>query len=388
MYASPPRILLRRGLGLAALAVIAAAGWWLFLRDAGEPGASESERGRAVAERAQPGASLAVEKQADQVLLLGFEGTDASAPIVGELRERELGGVLVEQRNWPDAATGTALIGELSAAGRGGDRVPPLIVGTQEGGPYRSYADLPPEQRQLDIGDGGSPDAAQAWAREAATALRSAGFHLNLFPVADVATLDSPVADRAFSDDPATAARLTVAALRGCREAKLACAPLHFPGLGAASQDTAQGPATVSVDPATLAQRDLPPFRAAVEARAPALVLSLALYAAYDPITPGALVPAIAGGMLRDELGFQGVAITDDLSSGAARAIYRAPEAAVAALAAGADLIQVSMPDDQARVRDAIVAAVESGDLDPARLAEAAGRVIELKRTLGLTPAE
>ena len=112
-----------------------------------------------------------------------------------------------------------------------------------------------------------SREAATTWAKAGANALAAAGFDLNLFPVADVATLDSPLAGRAFSDDPAQVANLTEAALEGCDEAGIACAPLHFPGLGSASQDTAQGPATVATDLATLTGRDLVPFEAVSEGK-------------------------------------------------------------------------------------------------------------------------
>ena len=204
-----------------------------------------------------------------------------------------------------------ALLEALGKAGRAGGRVPPLLVAAQEGGVYRSFPELPPSSRAIDLGD--SPDAAMEWASETAAALRRAGFDLNLFPVADVATLDSPVAGRSFSDDSVLTAELTAAAIRGCRDAGLACAPLHFPGLGAASQDTAEGPATVSLDAASLNARDLEPFRAAIAEDAPAIVLSLAFYSAYDAITPGALAPEVATRLLRDQLRFKGVAITDDL---------------------------------------------------------------------------
>jgi beta-N-acetylhexosaminidase len=199
-----------------------------------------------------------------------------------------------------------------------------------------------------------------------------------------VATLDSAVADRAFSDDPVIAAQLTAAAVRGCRSAGLAPAVLHFPGLGAASQDTSQGPATVSLDAGTLSSRDLEAFRAAFSERAPAVVLSLAFYAAYDPVTPAALAEPVATDLLRDELGFEGVAITDDLGSGAVRSSDNVPKAAVRALAAGADLLQIGDPADQAGVHEAIVDAVAEGELSEERLAEAAGRVLELKRRQGL----
>jgi beta-N-acetylhexosaminidase len=299
---------------------------------------------------------------------------------VRELRKRQLGGVLVSTAN---GASGE-LLGALARAGREDDRIPPLIAAAQEGGIYRAFPELPPAERAIDIGDEGSPERAQAWATETARALAEAGFHLNLFPVADVATLDSPVGGRAFSDDSLVAAELTAAALRGCAEVELACAPLHFPGLGAASQDTAEGPATVSLDRASLEARDLEPFRAAIAERTPAIVVSVALYSAYDAVTPAALTPEVVSDLLREKLRFKGVAITDDLSSGAVKATYRVPDAAVAAVRAGTDLVQISSPEDQGRVREAIIGAVESGELPADRLAEAAGRVLELKRELGL----
>src|SRR4051794_6247345 len=151
---------------------------------------------------------------------------------------------------------------------------------------------------ELQIGNRGSSHVAEQWAQAGGEALRSAGVDLELFPVADVAPANSPLVERSFSDDPAVAARMTAAALRGCDHAGIACAPLHFPGLGAASQDTDQGPATVSLDAASLAKRDLSPFRAAFAEHAPAVVLSLAFYAAYDPVTPGALAPQVATNLL------------------------------------------------------------------------------------------
>jgi beta-N-acetylhexosaminidase len=113
-------------------------------------------------------------------------------------------------------------------------------------------------------------------------------------------------------------------------------------------------------------------------------VLSLAFFAAYDPVTPAALAPSVATDLLRDELGYEGLAITDDLSAGAIKAQMSAPEAAVAAIQAGADMVQISQPRDQRRAADALFAAVESGEISEERLSEAAGRVLELKRSLGL----
>jgi len=377
MEASRPRIWLRRGLAAVAAAAVAAVAWWILVRD------DSGGDGRAAGISRQADAvvrGLDTEQQVDQVLLLGFDGTDRSAAAVAEAEQRQLGGVLLGPRN----GASPELLAAIARAGAAGGRIPPLLVAAQEGGVYRAFPELPPAERAIDVGDTASPERAQAWAEETARALRQAGFHLNLFPVADVATLDSPLGGRAFSDDSVLAAELTAAALRGCDDAGLACAPLHFPGLGAASQDTAQGPATVSQDAASLDARDIEPFRAAVRERAPAMVVSVALYPAYDAVTPAALAPDLVDGALREQLRFRGVAITDDLGSGAIKATYEVPEAAVAALRAGADMVQISSPRDQKRVPESIRAAVESGELPAARLAEAASRVLELKRAVGL----
>ena len=103
-------------------------------------------------------------------------------------------------------------------------------------------------------------------------------------------------------------------------------------------------------------------------------------------MTPGALSPGVATGLLRDEVGFKGVAISDDLGAGAVTATYSVPDAAVAALGAGIDLIQIGSPEDADGVAKALERAVESGEIEPERLAEAAERVLDLKRELGLVP--
>jgi beta-N-acetylhexosaminidase len=366
---------------IAALVLI----WFVFLRGSDEEDAPVVAGPAVSAETTAQVEELSPAELADQVMLVGFAGAEADPDFAGELDEHNYGGVLVRSENWTDAATGTALVGTLRAAGREDGRIPPLIVATQEGGRYRSFSDLPPPATELEIGDDGSTDRAQKWARDTSKALREAGFDLNLFPVADVSTLDAPIADRAFSDDAATVTELTAASIRGCTEAGLACAALHFPGLGGASADTDRGQATVGLDPSTLESRDLTPFATAFAEGMPAVVLSHAFYAAFDPITPGSLSPEVVTGLLRTNMGFEGVAITDDLGAGAIRAGYSVPKAAVESLAAGADLVRIDAPEDQAGVREAIVASVGDGSLPLERLQAAAARVLELKRSRGLT---
>jgi beta-N-acetylhexosaminidase len=321
---------------------------------------------------------MPLKDRASGVLAAGF---DDPSQAVAEVRRIRPGGIVVRPGAWPGAGEGTALLARLRGAAGG---VPPLLIAEQEGGEGRTLTDLPPEQTEIEVAAALSPPVARSWARETSAAMKQVGFDLNLAPVADVAALVGPVGDRAFGDDPEIVTALTAAAVRGCAEGGIACAVSHFPGLGAASGDPADAPATVSLDEVTLETRDLPPFEAAFSAGVPAVVLSLAFYAAYDPVTPGALTPAVADGLLREELGFKGVAITDDLTSGAISAGIGAPEAAVQAVAAGADLVVISDPRQAAQAREALVAAARSGALPADRLDEAVARVLTLKKRLGL----
>jgi beta-N-acetylhexosaminidase len=355
---------------LVVLAGIAVGVWFFLIKDEGAP--AKAEKDRAEAEQGPISddplvRDMSLAEQAEQVLMLGFEGDPTLVP-------EGLGAVLVREENGVGAAKALAnLNGEI----------PPLVAASQEGGIYRSFLDLPPAERQLDIGRSETPEAALAWSRAASKAIAGAGIQLNLFPVADVATLDSPLAGRAFSDDPVQVAVLTEEAIQGCEDAGIACAPAHFPGLGGASQDTATGPATVSSPIEVLSNRDLVPFRA-IANDAPAIVLSLALYPDFDAAIPGALTASVATGLLRDEIGFKGVAISDDLSSGAVQGSFSSQEAAVRAIAAGTDLVQIGSPADANGVAEAIAQAAEDEEIAPERLAEAAERVIGLKRELGL----
>jgi beta-N-acetylhexosaminidase len=382
-----PAVIRRRQAAAIGVAVAATALIWLLLFRGDNSSGGAAQGGGASGAKPQVArveSQLTLPQMVDQVMLVGFDGTKSQGDIETELRSHQMGGVLVGPSNWPGAKAGAKLVGGLRADGLAGSRVAPLIVAQQEGGSYRSFKDLPPVNTEFQIGTPGKPALVQQWAREAAASLRAEGFDLDLFPVADLTGPTSPVRDRGFSANPEAAAAFTAAAIRGCIEARMACAPSHFPGLGSASQDTDEGPATVATDTPGLLNNDILPFKAAFQAKAPAVVMSLAFYAAYDPVTPGALSDAVATGLLRNQLHYKGAAITDDLEAGAIRATESVPQAAVEAIAAGSDMVQVSAAKDVERVRQALMSAAQNGTIPQQRLADAAARVLELKRQVGL----
>jgi beta-N-acetylhexosaminidase len=368
---------------LIALLVLLAAGAAVFLltRDGDDEAAEEQPPGAPSAQARGLLQGLSVKQKVDAVVASGF-ADPASAE---KQAAAGVGALVVRPQSWPGGG-GQQLLSRLHAT-TGPKGIPPLIIGLQEGGVYGAYPDLPPAERQLEIGEIGKTSTARTWAEGWAGALKAAGFDLNTAPLADVATLDSAIADRAFGDEVELVSDLTRAAVRGCESAGLACAAAHFPGQGSATQDPDLGPATVSLDDASLKQRDLVPFEAAFEAKAPAVVLSNAFFAAYDPVTPASLSPTVATRLLRDELGFKGVAITDDLTAAAVADFQPIPEAAVAALAGGADLVAIGDPAAAAGARKRMLEAARGGGIPLERLDQAAARVLDLKRRVGLLPA-
>jgi beta-N-acetylhexosaminidase len=325
---------------------------------------------------------MSTRQKIDRVLLLGFSGRGRSPSLLKELRKDSLGGVYLGAANWSGTRGTRALVNSIRAAGSARHRLAPLIVTSQQGGGGRTFGQLPPRKLAISIGARAVPKLAEAWSLEAGRALHGLGVDLNLFPAVDVAIPASPYADLSFGDDPAVVRALARAALIGCQKARIGCAPGRFPGLGGASQDTDVGPATVGSPEETILADDLAPYRGAISAGAPAIVLSNAFYAAFDAATPASLSPEIATKLLRQRLRFRGVAITDDLGAGAIGRGSGA-KAAPQAIAAGADLVLIERPGQGQAARAAMTRALADGSLEEGRLDIAAARVLQLTLRLG-----
>jgi beta-N-acetylhexosaminidase len=323
---------------------------------------------------------LPVERKVAQLFAFGFEGTDASADIVDRLGGLGAGAVVVGPDNYTDEAQLAALTGSLRAAAR---RLPPFVLTSQEGGELNSLPGLPPSSPPADIAS-----AAQAGAEALASgrALRGLGVNGVLGPVVDVGPESgSALGARVYSDDPEEVAAYARRTVEAYRTARVFSSAAHLPGLGGADQATQEGPATVGLELEQLRERDLIPFEAAIAAGVPGVTLAHALYPFSDFTVPASLSRAMATGLLRDELGFEGVALTDDLADPAITTLYTVPDAAVEAVRAGADMIQVSgAPGEQQAAYVAVLQAVRSGRIPRARLDRAVGRILSVKRDYGL----
>ena len=327
-------------------------------------------------------AAMPLPRRVAQLFVMGTTARGPGDPFFSSLRSTGWGGVMLSPL---DPGTAGHLNPRFGAAARQAGGVTPLVVATQPGGQGSIFSGLPPRSAPA-VGKSGDPAVAAKEATAAAKALQRLHVSMTLAPDADVGSITGPDQDVSYGDAPRLVARMTAAAVRAYNRAGIISAVGHFPGEGAASDDPDTTTATVGLSLNGLRGRDLRPFRA-VAKTAPVVVMSNAVYAAYDGVTPAVLLPEVVGGLLRHELGFKGVVMTDDLGSTAPVLGQSVGASAVQALEAGADLLYVADPAQQQQAYRAVLAAVRRGTISRQRLRISLERVLALKRRHGLLPA-
>jgi beta-N-acetylhexosaminidase len=328
----------------------------------------------------QVAADPALGRLADAILIPPFPGRRAPSWVLEALRGG-LGGVTVFGPNIADRAQLGALIARLR-----GCADEPVIAIDEEGGDVTRIAHRSGSPYPGNAALGAVDDTAltRAVYRALGAELAALGVNLNLAPSVDVNTAaDNPViGTRSFGSDPVLVARHAAAAVAGLQSAGVAACAKHFPGHGSTRNDTHHVIATVDAPIDLLGRRDLPPFVAAIEAGVAAVMPGHLRIPELTGDLPASLSPAAQTGLLRGELGFTGVIVSDALEMRAVSEPYGLPEAAVLAVAAGTDLLCFGRDQDQVTylaVRSALVAAVTAGRLAGPRLEEAAQRVSQLR---------
>lgn len=326
--------------------------------------------------------AMPLEVLAGQVLVAAYPGTDPATP-AGLVAAYHLGGVILMGDNVASLDQVRATAAAVQTAATVDGRTWPAVVAIdEEGGRVSRLRGLLPDLPPFAAFGAGGDDAAtrERFARLGAD-LAALGITMDLAPVADVTVGagDPTIGDRSASSDPGVAARTVVAAAHGLLDGGTVPVLKHFPGHGSVTSDSHVGLPVLVASPEQLSARDLVPFRAAVDAGAPVVMMGHLDVVQLDPGVPSSLSPAVYG-LLRDGLGFDGVAVTDALDMGAVP-VGGPGEEAVRALAAGADL--VLKPRDVAAAHAAIVAAVQAGTLPRERLEEAAVRVVALQLWAG-----
>jgi beta-N-acetylhexosaminidase len=319
---------------------------------------------------------------AGQVIVGRYAGYDPA--VVGALVKRlHLAGVCVTADNVADAdqvrATTQAVKDAAAADGRD---FPPIIGIDEEGGVVehlRGIATEFPPFAQAGVAITSDGKAGERVVHEAALAtgleLRSFGFTWVFAPDADVTIgpADVTIGSRSPSSEPKIAARAVAAAVEGYNDAGLVSTPKHFPGHGAVTVDSHVAVPVRDVPLRELRRHDFPPFVAAVAAHAPALMMGHIDAEAISPGVPASMAPA-AYDFVREDLGFQGVLITDSLGMGA---VATRDRPALTAINAGADLLL--MPANTAGTHAMITHAIEDGEITRERIEDAAARVVALQ---------
>ena len=370
----------RRLYALCGAAVVAALAGVIAGSDRGEeeprPGAAREPADQRP--RTEPAVDrLSLERQVGQLLVMSFDGTQAPEYIHRRLRRGEGAGVILFGKNTPDAGALRALTARLQRSARGGA----LVATDQEGGTIRSVAFAPPEASQ---GATPTPEAARESAAAGARALRGLGVNVNLAPVADVAVPGSVLSGRAYPGGAGAVSRLVEASVRAHARERVAATVKHFPGLGRASENTDDAPVTIGAARAELERSDLPPFRAASRAGVPLVMTSHALYPAYDRDRIASQSRELVTRVLRDRLAFEGAVVTDSIEAEAVTARSNIAVAAERAVAAGTDLVLMTGSGSWNEVYPWLVRRARASPRFRARVREAAGRVVALKRRLGL----
>lgn len=351
---------------------------------AGQRRAEEAKVPRSVARLVR---RMPLRRKVAQLFVVGYQGQNLTQPIFGRVRSQGLGGVVVDRSNFagPDQLRQQA--GEFGVVARDGKQVRPFVFAQQEGGSYNALRGLPPAS---DPGDLRNAAQAAQQGRQAARTLRDLGVNAVIGPDIDVGAIDQgedAFGPRVFSDDPRQVAAYANAMVRAYRRGRIFVAPEHFPGLGSATQPTEDGVANVGLSVDQLDKRDLVPFRAAFRAGAPGVVISSGMYAPDDFVTPGSVSKAVITGLLRKRERFAGVAMTDDLADPGVSNTFSITQAAVAAVAAGADIVYMTgSAQGQQRAYSAVLRAVKRRKISRSRVDEAVTRILIAKRGIGLVP--
>ncbi len=336
---------------------------------------------------ARPGSGAApseatLERLIGQRLIVAMDGRTPSPALLDRIGRGEIGGVILFGRNLTTKAALMALTTQLHDAASAAGQPRLLIAVDQEGGSIKRIPWAPPTLSPRQLGALGSTATARAQGVATGKALHALGIDLDLAPVADVPASTTSFLfrqHRTWSSSAARTTALVIAFAQGLRAGGVVPVLKHFPGLGFANQDTDLRMVTIRASRTALGP-GLQPYRAAVAAKLPVIMLSNATYPAWDAHAAAGWSPAIITTLLRDQLGFLGLTMTDSLDGSAAARGLTASHLAERAAGAGTDLILLTGSEASSdRAFASLLADAEAGGLPLAGLETSDRRIVALK---------
>jgi beta-N-acetylhexosaminidase len=339
-----------------------------------------------------------------QLLWIGFQGTAAPAATLARIADGRAGAAILFRRNLlglggasPDQGFDVGALCALTTAlhGAAPAGAPLLIAVDQEGGRVQRLR-APATRWPAMLGLARHPAArARAIGRAIGDELRAVGIDVDFAPVLDVNSnpANPIIGDRAFGEEAGGATERALAFAAGLAEAGVLGCGKHFPGHGDTDTDSHLALPRIVHGMERLRAVELAPFAAAAAAGLPMIMTAHVVFEALDPSVPATMSPRVIDGLLRRELGYRGVIVSDDLDMKAIAENYGVGDAAIASIAAGCDVLLLCEREDvQAEVEEALTREVERSPALAARVAEAAGRVRAMKAAhaprMNLAPTE
>lgn len=364
------------------------------------PGASPTESAEPAApsldqQVASKVTSLTLEQKVAQLFVVAPEAltgvdtvTQAGTTTQEALRALPVGGIAYFQKNLLDPDQTRTMLANTQSYAQDAVGLPLFMGVDEEGGTVSRIGGNPGfgianVGDMADIGATGDPAQAKATALTIGTYLHDLGFNVDFAPDADIC--GDPATDvmalRSFGTDPALVGSMVAAQVEGFSEAGVLCAAKHFPGIGGVVGDSHEGTILSNKTLDELRAFELVPFQAAINAGVPPIMVGhLSTPNATGDNTPASINPAIVTDVLRNELGYQGLIITDSMGMGALEAYCTPDQAGVAALQAGVDL--VLMPADLHAAYQGVLDSVANGTLTEARIDESVTRIVKTKLSL------
>lgn len=323
-------------------------------------------------------ASMSQTEKIGQMVMIGIQGTKVDDDSLYMLNQYHMGGVILFDRNMESPEQVKQLTSDLQA--QSNEKVPLFIGIDEEGGDVVRMAEkLTPPPSQKEIRATGDIEQAKTWAIKTAKSLKDMGINVNFAPVADVGSNDK----RSYSTDANTVIDFVRAATKGYQQENIIYSLKHFPGIGKGKVDSHIDSSSIDVAKEVLMTEDILPFKTIIDESDPNdyfILVSHLKYLALDEEYPASLSSKIMTDLLRNELGYKGIIITDDMEMGAVANHNDFRSIGVNAVKAGADIVLVCHEyEHQQEVYLGLLDAVNNGEISQERIDESIKRIIKVK---------
>ena len=323
-------------------------------------------------------ASMSQTEKLGQMVMIGIQGTKVDDDSLYMLNQYHMGGVILFDRNMESPEQVKQLTSDLQA--QSNEKVPLFIGIDEEGGDVVRMAEkLTPPPSQKEIGATGDIEQAKTWAIKTAKSLKDMGINVNFAPVADVGSNDK----RSYSTDTNTVIDFVRAATKGYQQENIIYSLKHFPGIGKGRVDSHVDSSSIDVAKEVLMAEDILPFKTIIDENEPNdyfILVSHLKYPALDEEYPASLSSKIMTDLLRNEFGYKGIIITDDMEMGAVANHNDFRSIGVKAVKAGVDIVLVCHEyQHQQEVYLGLLDAVNSGEISQERIDESVKRIIKVK---------